>query len=54
MKTLDLDVLSMVVAVADAGSFVRGAALVHRSRSNRPECEFLAEQILAELRIRAT
>ncbi|MGN6230046.1 MAG: LysR substrate-binding domain-containing protein [Trinickia sp.] len=33
MKTLDLDVLSMVVAVADAGSFVRGAALVHRSQS---------------------
>ncbi|MEX3957974.1 LysR substrate-binding domain-containing protein [Trinickia sp. EG282A] len=33
MKTLDLDVLSMVVAVADAGSFLRGAALVHRSQS---------------------
>lgn len=33
MKTLDLDVLSMVVAVADSGSFVRGAALVHRSQS---------------------
>ncbi|MGH8782587.1 LysR substrate-binding domain-containing protein [Paraburkholderia sp.] len=33
MKSLDLDVLSMVVAVADAGSFVRGAALVHRSQS---------------------
>ncbi|CAN7429977.1 LysR substrate-binding domain-containing protein [Trinickia sp. LjRoot230] len=33
MKTLDLDVLSMVVAVADAGSFVRGAVLVHRSQS---------------------
>lgn len=33
MKTLDLDVLSMVVAVVDAGSFVRGAALVHRSQS---------------------
>jgi DNA-binding transcriptional LysR family regulator len=33
MKTLDLDVLSMVVAIADAGSFVRGAALVHRSQS---------------------
>ncbi len=33
MKTLDLDVLSMVVAVTDAGSFVRGAALVHRSQS---------------------
>ncbi|WP_114811071.1 LysR substrate-binding domain-containing protein [Paraburkholderia kururiensis] len=33
MKALDLDVLAMVVAVADAGSFVRGAALVHRSQS---------------------
>lgn len=33
MKTLDLDVLAMVAAVADAGSFVRGAALVHRSQS---------------------
>ncbi len=33
MKTLDLDVLSMVVAVADSNSFVRGAALVHRSQS---------------------
>ncbi|WP_297356083.1 LysR substrate-binding domain-containing protein [Paraburkholderia sp.] len=33
MKTLDLDVLAMVVAIADAGSFVRGAALVHRSQS---------------------
>ena len=33
MKALDLDVLSMVVAIADAGSFVRGAALVHRSQS---------------------
>ncbi|WP_027821021.1 LysR substrate-binding domain-containing protein [Paraburkholderia bannensis] len=33
MKTLDLDVLAMVVAVADAGSFVRGAALVHRSQA---------------------
>jgi len=33
MKSLDLDVLAMVVAVADAGSFVRGAALVHRSQS---------------------
>ncbi|WP_323122338.1 LysR substrate-binding domain-containing protein [Burkholderia alba] len=33
MKTLDLDVLAMVVAVADAGSFVRGATLVHRSQS---------------------
>jgi DNA-binding transcriptional LysR family regulator len=33
MKALDLDVLSMVVAVADAGSFVRGATLVHRSQS---------------------
>ncbi|MGF7135044.1 DNA-binding transcriptional LysR family regulator [Paraburkholderia sp. EB58] len=33
MKALDLDVLSMVVAIADAGSFVRGATLVHRSQS---------------------
>jgi DNA-binding transcriptional LysR family regulator len=33
MKALDLDVLSMVVAIADAGSFVKGAALVHRSQS---------------------
>jgi DNA-binding transcriptional LysR family regulator len=33
MKTLDLDVLAMVVAVADAGSFVRGATLVHRSQA---------------------
>ncbi|MGX6998795.1 LysR substrate-binding domain-containing protein [Caballeronia sp. KNU42] len=33
MKTFDLDALSMFVAVADAGSFLRGAALVHRSQS---------------------
>jgi DNA-binding transcriptional LysR family regulator len=33
MKALDLDVLSMMVAIADAGSFVRGASLVHRSQS---------------------
>ncbi|CAM2156772.1 Transcriptional regulator, LysR family [Pararobbsia alpina] len=33
MKKLDLDVLEMVVAVADTGSFVRGAELVHRSPS---------------------
>uniref|UniRef100_UPI0015932541 LysR family transcriptional regulator n=1 Tax=Paraburkholderia bryophila TaxID=420952 RepID=UPI0015932541 len=33
MKSVDLDVLAMVVAVADAGSFVRGAARVHRSQS---------------------
>ena len=33
MKALDLDVLSMFIAVADTGSFVRGAALVHRSQS---------------------
>ncbi|HEY1612021.1 MAG TPA: LysR substrate-binding domain-containing protein [Paraburkholderia sp.] len=32
-KSLDLDVLAMIVAIADAGSFVRGAALVHRSQS---------------------
>jgi DNA-binding transcriptional LysR family regulator len=33
MKALDLDVLTMFVAIADTGSFVRGAALVHRSQS---------------------
>ncbi|OWT71387.1 MULTISPECIES: LysR family transcriptional regulator [unclassified Achromobacter] len=33
MKALDLDVLEMVVAVADAGSFVSGAERVHRSPS---------------------
>ncbi|MGS0894417.1 LysR substrate-binding domain-containing protein [Burkholderia stagnalis] len=33
MKKLDLDVLAMVVAVADAGSFVQGAQAVHRSPS---------------------
>src|SRR5690349_5845672 len=33
MKALDLDVLAMFVAIADTGSFVRGAALVHRSQS---------------------
>lgn len=33
MKKLDLDVLAMLVAVADSGSFVRGAELVHRSQS---------------------
>jgi DNA-binding transcriptional LysR family regulator len=33
MKKLDLDVLEMVVAVADTGSFVRGAESVHRSPS---------------------
>ncbi|WP_414442016.1 LysR substrate-binding domain-containing protein [Burkholderia sp. 22PA0099] len=33
MKSFDLDVLAMAVAVADAGSFVRGAARVHRSQS---------------------
>lgn len=33
MKKLDLDVIEMVVAVAEAKSFVRGAALVHRSPS---------------------
>jgi len=32
-KSLDLDVLAMIVAIADTGSFVRGAALVHRSQS---------------------
>jgi DNA-binding transcriptional LysR family regulator len=33
MKNLDLDVLSMFIAVADTGSFMRAAALVHRSQS---------------------
>jgi DNA-binding transcriptional LysR family regulator len=33
MKKLDLDVLEMVVAVADAGSFARAAEAVHRSPS---------------------
>lgn len=33
MKKLDLDSLTMLVAVADSGSFVAGAALVHRSPS---------------------
>ncbi|VVE16812.1 MULTISPECIES: LysR substrate-binding domain-containing protein [Pandoraea] len=33
MKKLDLDVLEMVVAVAETGSFVRGAEAVHRSPS---------------------
>jgi DNA-binding transcriptional LysR family regulator len=33
MKKLDLDVLEMVVAVAETGSFVRGAESVHRSAS---------------------
>lgn len=33
MKKLDLNVLEMVVAVADTGSFIRGAESVHRSPS---------------------
>lgn len=33
MKKLDLDVLEMVVAVADAGSFARAAEALHRSPS---------------------
>ncbi|MDC6128823.1 aldolase/citrate lyase family protein [Burkholderia gladioli] len=33
MKQLDLDVLEMVVAIADTGSFVRAAEAVHRSSS---------------------
>lgn len=33
MKKLDLDVLEMVVAVAESGSFARGAQSVHRSPS---------------------
>ncbi|GAB7534098.1 LysR substrate-binding domain-containing protein [Burkholderia sp. 22PA0099] len=33
MKKLDLDVLEMVVAIADTGSFARAAEAVHRSSS---------------------
>jgi DNA-binding transcriptional LysR family regulator len=33
MKKLDLDVLAMVVAVAESGSFAQGAQAVHRSPS---------------------
>jgi len=33
MKKLDLDVMAMVLAVAESGSFVEGAARVHRSPS---------------------
>lgn len=33
MKSLDLDVLEMVIAVADTGSFISGAKQVHRSPS---------------------
>ncbi|RQZ30634.1 LysR family transcriptional regulator [Burkholderia sp. Bp9090] len=33
MKKLDLDVLAMVVAVAESGSFAQGAQTVHRSPS---------------------
>lgn len=33
MKKLDLDVLAMLVAVADSGSFIAGAEQVHRSPS---------------------
>ncbi|MFM0048285.1 LysR substrate-binding domain-containing protein [Caballeronia grimmiae] len=33
MKALDLDVLSMIIAVADTGSISRAAELVHRSQS---------------------
>ncbi|WP_213881087.1 LysR substrate-binding domain-containing protein [Pseudomonas sp. dw_358] len=33
MKKFDLDLLAMFVAVADGGSFVRGAEQVHRSQS---------------------
>jgi DNA-binding transcriptional LysR family regulator len=33
MRKLDLDVLEMLVSVADTGSFVRGAESVHRSPS---------------------
>jgi DNA-binding transcriptional LysR family regulator len=33
MKTLDLDVLTMIVAVADTGNITRAAEVVHRSQS---------------------
>ncbi|MGF6820482.1 DNA-binding transcriptional LysR family regulator [Paraburkholderia atlantica] len=33
MKALDLDVLSMIIAVADAGTISRAAQVVHRSQS---------------------
>lgn len=33
MKTLDLDVLAMIVAVADTGNISRAAELVHRTQS---------------------
>ena len=33
MKTLDLDVLAMIVAVADTGNISRAAEVVHRSQS---------------------
>ncbi|WP_341316447.1 LysR substrate-binding domain-containing protein [Paraburkholderia sp. IMGN_8] len=33
MKTLDLDVLTMIVAVADTGNISRAAEVVHRSQS---------------------
>jgi DNA-binding transcriptional LysR family regulator len=33
MKALDLDVLSMIIAVADTGNISRAAELVHRSQS---------------------
>lgn len=33
MKKLDLDVLGMLVAVADSGSFIAGAEQAHRSPS---------------------
>ncbi len=33
MKALDLDVLTMIVVVADTGSISRAADLVHRSQS---------------------
>ena len=33
MKKLDLDVMEMIVAVADTGSFARAAETLHRSPS---------------------
>lgn len=33
MKTLDLDVMAMIVAVADTGNISRAAEVVHRSQS---------------------
>jgi len=55
MKKLDLDVLEMVVAVADTGSFVRGADSVHRSASAvSMQIKALEESLGRPLFIRST